>query len=68
MACTVAVEDSISEHYNNQIRALMIEDPDAYKELLEVPFYMLTTATRCISAILVDFHTCTGMMTFWQNY
>ncbi|XP_020658653.1 NADPH-dependent 3-demethoxyubiquinone 3-hydroxylase, mitochondrial isoform X2 [Pogona vitticeps] len=35
MACTVAVEESISEHYNNQIRTLMEEDPDKYRELLE---------------------------------
>ncbi|XP_044289561.1 5-demethoxyubiquinone hydroxylase, mitochondrial isoform X2 [Varanus komodoensis] len=35
MACTVAVEDSISHHYNNQIRTLMEEDPEKYKELLE---------------------------------
>ncbi|XP_078097055.1 NADPH-dependent 3-demethoxyubiquinone 3-hydroxylase, mitochondrial isoform X1 [Mustelus asterias] len=36
MACTVAVEESISQHYNNQIRVLMEEDPEKYKELLEV--------------------------------
>ncbi|XP_006006995.1 5-demethoxyubiquinone hydroxylase, mitochondrial [Latimeria chalumnae] len=36
MACTVAVEESISEHYNNQIRTLMEEDPEKYKELLEM--------------------------------
>ncbi|KAG9328392.1 hypothetical protein JZ751_014076 [Albula glossodonta] len=36
MACTVAVEESISEHYNSQIRALMEADPDRYKELLQV--------------------------------
>ncbi|NXM95801.1 COQ7 protein, partial [Sylvia borin] len=35
MACTVAVEECISEHYNNQIRTL-IEDPKKYKELLQV--------------------------------
>ncbi|KYO30583.1 5-demethoxyubiquinone hydroxylase, mitochondrial [Alligator mississippiensis] len=34
MACTVAVEESISHHYNNQIRKLMEEDPEKYKELL----------------------------------
>ncbi|MBN3320949.1 COQ7 protein, partial [Atractosteus spatula] len=34
MACTVAVEESISEHYNSQIRALMEVDPEKYKELL----------------------------------
>ncbi|KAL2087061.1 hypothetical protein ACEWY4_018120 [Coilia grayii] len=36
MACTVAVEESISEHYNSQIRALMELDPDRYTELLQV--------------------------------
>ncbi|NXV73474.1 COQ7 protein, partial [Atlantisia rogersi] len=36
MACTVAVEESISDHYNSQIRALMEEDPEKYKELLQV--------------------------------
>lgn len=36
MACTVAVEESISEHYNNQIRTLIEEDPEKYKELLQV--------------------------------
>ncbi|XP_067355481.1 5-demethoxyubiquinone hydroxylase, mitochondrial isoform X2 [Channa argus] len=36
MACTVAVEESISEHYNSQIRALMEKDPERYTELLNV--------------------------------
>uniref|UniRef100_A0A2K5VUY7 5-demethoxyubiquinone hydroxylase, mitochondrial n=1 Tax=Macaca fascicularis TaxID=9541 RepID=A0A2K5VUY7_MACFA len=36
MACTVAVEESIAHHYNNQIRKLMEEDPEKYKELLQV--------------------------------
>ncbi|CAL8358804.1 unnamed protein product [Boreogadus saida] len=36
MACTVAVEESISEHYNSQIRALMEQDPDRYTQLLQV--------------------------------
>ncbi|XP_077305072.1 NADPH-dependent 3-demethoxyubiquinone 3-hydroxylase, mitochondrial isoform X2 [Lithobates pipiens] len=35
MACTVAVEESISNHYNNQIRALMERDPERHKELLQ---------------------------------
>ncbi|XP_068279433.1 5-demethoxyubiquinone hydroxylase, mitochondrial [Nyctibius grandis] len=35
MACTVAVEESISDHYNSQIRALM-EDPEKYKDLLQL--------------------------------
>jgi 3-demethoxyubiquinol 3-hydroxylase len=34
MACTVAVESVIVEHYNNQLRELM-EDPNTDKELLE---------------------------------
>ncbi|XP_032826116.2 NADPH-dependent 3-demethoxyubiquinone 3-hydroxylase, mitochondrial [Petromyzon marinus] len=36
MACTVAVEESISEHYNNQIRTLVEEDPEKHAELLEL--------------------------------
>ncbi|XP_060696075.1 5-demethoxyubiquinone hydroxylase, mitochondrial [Hemiscyllium ocellatum] len=36
MACTVAIEESISQHYNNQIRMLMEEDPERHKELLEI--------------------------------
>ncbi|XP_056136869.1 5-demethoxyubiquinone hydroxylase, mitochondrial isoform X3 [Lampris incognitus] len=36
MACTVAVEESISEHYNSQIRSLMEKDPDRYTELLNI--------------------------------
>ncbi|NWH57240.1 COQ7 protein, partial [Geococcyx californianus] len=36
MACTVAVEESISDHYNSQIRRLVEEDPEKYKELLQV--------------------------------
>lgn len=36
MACTVAVEESIAQHYNNQIRTLMEEDPEKYEELLQV--------------------------------
>ncbi|XP_075037604.1 NADPH-dependent 3-demethoxyubiquinone 3-hydroxylase, mitochondrial [Mixophyes fleayi] len=35
MACTVAVEESISTHYNNQIRALMERDPEKHRELLQ---------------------------------
>lgn len=35
MACTVAVEETISNHYNNQIRALMEKDPEKHKELLQ---------------------------------
>uniref|UniRef100_G1SGS8 5-demethoxyubiquinone hydroxylase, mitochondrial n=1 Tax=Oryctolagus cuniculus TaxID=9986 RepID=G1SGS8_RABIT len=36
MACTVAVEESIAHHYNNQIRTLVEEDPAKYGELLQV--------------------------------
>ncbi|XP_010162921.1 5-demethoxyubiquinone hydroxylase, mitochondrial [Antrostomus carolinensis] len=36
MACTVAVEESISDHYNSQIRTLIEEDPEKYKELLQI--------------------------------
>ncbi|KAG5279035.1 hypothetical protein AALO_G00105390 [Alosa alosa] len=36
MACTVAVEESISEHYNSQIRALMELDPEGYRGLLQI--------------------------------
>lgn len=36
MACTVAVEETISNHYNNQIRTLMESDPEKHKELLQV--------------------------------
>ncbi|XP_051563406.1 5-demethoxyubiquinone hydroxylase, mitochondrial [Myxocyprinus asiaticus] len=36
MACTVAVEESISEHYNSQIRTLMEADPERYTELLQI--------------------------------
>ncbi|XP_058013226.1 5-demethoxyubiquinone hydroxylase, mitochondrial isoform X1 [Ahaetulla prasina] len=36
MACTVAVEESVAVHYNNQIRVLVEEDPEKYKELLQI--------------------------------
>jgi len=35
MACTVAVEASITEHYNNQIRTLIEDDPELHQELIE---------------------------------
>lgn len=35
MACTVAVEEVIADHYNNQIRELMADDPVQNKELLD---------------------------------
>lgn len=34
MACTVAVETVIVEHYNDQLRTLL-NDPEANKELME---------------------------------
>lgn len=45
MACTVAVEESISEHYNSQIRALMEKDPERYIELLQVSLAFHFTIT-----------------------
>lgn len=35
MACTVAVEASITDHYNDQIRTLVSEDPERHKELIQ---------------------------------
>lgn len=35
MACTVAVESVIGEHYNSQIRDLMEDDPEKHKELIK---------------------------------
>ena len=36
MACTVAVETSIGEHYNNQLRTLLEDDPVKHRELLDI--------------------------------
>lgn len=36
MACTVAVEETITDHYNNQIRELMADDPHANKDLADI--------------------------------
>ncbi|XP_059172359.1 5-demethoxyubiquinone hydroxylase, mitochondrial-like [Physella acuta] len=36
MACTVAVEDVIGDHYNSQIRQLVEDNPEKHKELLEI--------------------------------
>ncbi|XP_066929115.1 5-demethoxyubiquinone hydroxylase, mitochondrial-like [Clytia hemisphaerica] len=36
MACTIAVEEVIGGHYDRQLRELLNEDPEKYKELLEV--------------------------------
>ncbi|KAL8579457.1 ubiquinone biosynthesis monooxygenase Coq7 [Nucella lapillus] len=35
MACTVAVETAIGDHYNSQIRELMEDDPELHKDLLK---------------------------------
>jgi len=35
MACTVAVEDSITEHYNEQLRSLTNSDKEGHRELIE---------------------------------
>lgn len=34
MACTIAVEEVIAEHYNDQISKLMADNPESNKELL----------------------------------
>lgn len=52
MACTVAVEESISEHYNSQIRALMEKDPERYIELLQVSLPLQLTSTALSPEIL----------------
>lgn len=36
MACTIAVEEVIAEHYNDQISKLMADNPESNKELLEL--------------------------------
>lgn len=36
MACTVAVESVIGDHYNDQIRELVALDPDKFRDLLEI--------------------------------
>ncbi|CAI5445035.1 unnamed protein product [Caenorhabditis angaria] len=36
MACTVAVEELIGQHYNDQLKELLADDPEAHKELLEI--------------------------------
>ncbi|TRY81628.1 hypothetical protein DNTS_014477 [Danionella cerebrum] len=40
MACTVAVEESISEHYNSQIRTLMEADPERYTDYSLAPSHL----------------------------
>lgn len=36
MACTIAVEELIGQHYNDQLKELLADDPEAHKELLEI--------------------------------
>ncbi|KAF1760198.1 hypothetical protein GCK72_008444 [Caenorhabditis remanei] len=35
MACTVAVEELIGQHYNDQLKELLADDPETHKELLK---------------------------------
>ena len=36
MACTVAVEDVIIEHYNAQIRELLKNDPQMHHDMIQL--------------------------------
>lgn len=36
MACTVAVEDTIIDHYNSQIRTLLKADPKLHEEMISL--------------------------------
>ncbi|KHN74985.1 Ubiquinone biosynthesis protein COQ7 -like protein [Toxocara canis] len=36
MACTIAVEELITQHYDDQIKELVNDDPETHKELLEL--------------------------------
>ncbi|VDK21664.1 unnamed protein product [Anisakis simplex] len=36
MACTVAVEELITQHYNNQIRELSEDDPEVHSDLIKL--------------------------------
>ncbi|KAI1709972.1 ubiquinone biosynthesis protein COQ7 domain-containing protein [Ditylenchus destructor] len=36
MACTIAVEELIGQHYNDQIKDLVEDSPEEHKELLEI--------------------------------
>lgn len=40
MACTIAVEELIGNHYNNQIKQLVDDDPVVHAELLKVLFFI----------------------------
>ncbi len=46
MACTVAVEASITDHYNSQIRQLVKDDPEGNKELID-------TITKCEKCAII---------------
>ncbi|CAI4231187.1 unnamed protein product [Auanema sp. JU1783] len=35
MACTIAVEELIGQHYNNQLKELIADDPEAHADLLK---------------------------------
>ena len=55
MACTVAVEESITEHYNDQIRELLIRDPEERDNLGQ---FFLTDAisARVFSELVKGIH------------
>ena len=36
MACTIAVEELIGKHYNDQIKELIDDDPSEHKDLLKI--------------------------------
>uniref|UniRef100_A0A669DBX7 Coenzyme Q7 homolog, ubiquinone (yeast) n=1 Tax=Oreochromis niloticus TaxID=8128 RepID=A0A669DBX7_ORENI len=55
MACTVAVEESITEHYNNQIRTLMEKDPERYTELLQPATVKPLAQPRSLPGSLLTF-------------
>lgn len=52
MACTVAVESVVGDHYNDQIRELLAEDPVAHAELLEVILHHLCSQNLFIARMI----------------
>uniref|UniRef100_A0A0M3HUE8 5-demethoxyubiquinone hydroxylase, mitochondrial n=1 Tax=Ascaris lumbricoides TaxID=6252 RepID=A0A0M3HUE8_ASCLU len=53
MACTIAVEELITRHYNDQIKELVDDDPETHKDLLEaIKAYKL--ALKCLLKRLRD--------------
>lgn len=46
MACTIAVEELIGRHYNDQIKQLIDDDPEVHKDLLQVSRKRLSSKTR----------------------